>query len=110
MEQLYTDIEKLVLQWLINHQINFQFQTSLSGGFYELGGSVVDFLLPDQRLAWRVHGEYWHRGVSVEGRDLIQKETLSAMGLTIVDLWGSDIQNRLEETMRLALLGQEVLK
>jgi len=55
-------------------------------------------------------GEYWHRGVEVEGRDLIQREQLAALGYTTVNLWGEDIKNKLNETMRLALLGQEMLR
>lgn len=104
-----TDIELIVLQWLDKRKINYQFQTSLAGGIYELGGSVIDILIPDRMLGWRIFGEYWHRGVSVEGRDLIQKENLSAMGITVVDIWSSDIENRLEETMTKALRGEEML-
>ena len=107
---LGTDIELIVMGWLDKHKIPFEFQSSLAGGIYELGGSVIDFLLPEQRLGFRVMGEYWHRGVTKSGSDAIQKENLAAMGLTIVDLWGDDIQNRLEETMRHALVGQEVLR
>ena len=103
-----TDIEKIVLQYLINHRISFQFQTSLSGGFFELGGAVIAFLV-EPNLAWRVMGEYWHRGVQKSGSDIIQKENLTAMGYVVIDLWGDDLQSRLEETMRKALLGQEML-
>jgi len=108
-EELYTDIERIVLQWLIKNRVQFQFATSLRGGFYELGGMVVDFLIPDDRLAFRVMGEYWHKGVSKTGSDLIQKENLAAMGLTVVDLWESDIKERLEETMTKALQGIEII-
>lgn len=109
MERVATDIELLVLQWLDKRKINYQFQTSLAGGIFELGGSVIDILIPDRMLAWRVFGEYWHRGVGVEGRDLIQKENLSAMGLTVVDIWEQNIRNRLNETMEKALMGEEML-
>ena len=104
-----TDIELLVLGYLDRHKVAYEFQSSLMGGFFELGGSVIDILIPDRRLAWRIFGEYWHRGVSVSGRDLIQKESLSAMGWKVVDIWGDDIFNRLEETMQKALLGEEML-
>ena len=105
-----TDIEALVYSWLVKRNIVFDFQTSLRGGFYQLGGAVVDFLLPARRLAWRVFGEYWHRGVEKEGRDILKREMLGELGYTVVDLWADDIKNRLEETMRLALMGQEVLR
>ena len=109
MTEVMTDIEAIVYNWLVRRKIAFQFATSLRGGFYELGGAVVDFLLPERRLAWRVMGEYWHRGATPEGKDVIQRELLTGMGWTVVDLWGDDLENRLNETMRKALLGQEML-
>ena len=108
--QPMTDIEAVVINWLNRHKIDFQFQTSLAGGYFALGGAVVDFILPDRRIAIRVSGEYWHRGVVPEGKAEIQREQLTALGWTVVDVWGDDLINRLEETMRLALLGQEMLK
>jgi len=107
---IYTDIEEIVVRWLERHKINYQFQTSLAGGFYELGGAVVDVLLPDRMLAWRVMGEYWHKGIQARAHDNIQRELLEAMGWVVVDLWGSDIESRLEETMRKALIGEEILR
>ena len=104
-----SDIEEIVFQWLTRRNIEFSFQTSLGGGFFELGGSVIDFLIPDGNLAWRVQGEYFHRGVVAEGRDNIQKEVLTGLGFTVVDIWGDDIRDRLDETMRLALQGREIL-
>ena len=105
-----TDIETVAYQWLTRRNIEFQFQTSLAGGFYQLGGAVVDFLIQDRMLAWRIFGEYWHRGVTKEGSDILQKEMLGELGWTVVDLWSDDIESKLEETMRLALMGQEVLR
>ena len=110
VEQVMTDVEKLVYDFLVRRKIPFEFQTSLSGGIYELGGSVIDFLLREQRLAWRVFGEYWHRGVQKSGSDAIQKENLSAMGWTVVDLWSDDLENRLTETLTKALQGIEMLE
>ena len=107
-----TQIELIVYNYLTAKKIPFEFQSSQMGGWYSLGGSVIDFLLPELRLAFRVQGEYWHRGVSKGGQDLIQRERLSAMGLTVVDLWTDDIldPDRLEQAMRLALQGQEQLR
>ncbi len=110
MDEPMTDVEAIVYRWLIQKKVEFQFQTSLRGGFYQLGGAVVDFLLPIQNLAWRIFGEYWHRGVTKEGSDTLQREMLGELGWTVVDLWSDDIENRLEETLQLALLGQEVLR
>ena len=105
-----TDIETIVYQWLTRRNIEFQFQTSLMGGFYQLGGAVVDFLIQDRMLAWRIFGEYWHRGVTKEGSDLIQREMLMTLGWTVVDMWSDDILERTDETLNLALSGQEVLR
>ena len=105
-----TDIEIIVIRWLDARNIEYRFQTSLRGGWYALGGAVVDFLLDDSRLAWRIFGEYWHRGIIKEGSDLIQREMLARLGWQVVDLWGDDIKDRTDETLSLALEGQEVLK
>ena len=104
-----SDIELIVLQWLDRHKIDYQFETSLMGGFSELGGAVLDILLPERRLAWRIMGSYWYRGVAKTGSDIIQKENLAAMGLTVVDLWEEDLLNKPEETLTKALRGEEML-
>ena len=106
--QVMSDLETLVYNFLVKRGVGFQFQTSFSGGWYELGGAVVDFLV-EPNLAWRVMGEYYHQGVSKSGSDVIQREMLEAEGFVVVDIWGLDIQNRLNETMRLALIGREML-
>lgn len=110
-ELVATNIEEIVAQWLNRKGIEYQFQTSLMGGFYELGGAVVDFLFPDRRLAWRVMGEYYHQGVQKRGSDLLQKELLSQQGWVVVDIWGNDILdiNRRDQALNLALVGQEML-
>jgi len=106
-----SDIERIVYDWLTRRNIDFRFQTSFSGGFYQLGGAVIDFLFPDLFIAWRVMGEYYHRGVTKEGSDLIQKEQLKNQeGLTVVDIWGDDIKERTDQTLLLALEGREVLR
>jgi len=111
-QAVMTDIETIVYNYLIRHKIDFQFQTSLSGGFFELGGAVCDFLLPARGLAWRVFGEYWHQGIEKTGQDQIQREQLESLGWRVVDLWGSDLLDptRLEQTMKLALRGEEMLR
>ena len=104
-----SDIERIVYDWLTRHKIDFQFQTSMSGGFYELGGIVVDFLLPERGIAIRVMGEYYHRGAVPEGKAEIQREELTAMGWIVVDCWGDDLKERLDETMTKAIRGEEML-
>ena len=104
-----TDLELMVIEWLDRRGIMYAFQSSLAGGYYQLGGAVVDFIV-EPNLAWRIFGEYWHSGVEKTGSDIIQKEQLTALGYTVIDLWEDDLRNRLDETLRLALEGQEVLR
>lgn len=110
VEQPMTDIEAIVFRWLTQRNIDFQFQTSLRGGWYSLGGAVVDFLLPASRLAWRVMGEYYHQGVEKKGSDILQREMLVELGWTVVDILGDDVKDRTDETLELALEGQEVMR
>ncbi len=109
-ELVATDIEELVLQWLDKRGIiDYEFQSSLMGGWYSLGGAVVDILFRERRLAWRIFGEYWHRGVVKSGQDLIQKEMLSELGWVVVDILSQDLETRPDETLIKALRGEEML-
>jgi len=103
-----SDIEILVIRWLDKHGIEYQFQTSLMGGFYSLGGAVVDFIIPEGNLAWRVMGEYYHLQVEIRSHDAIQREMLTAMGFTVVDIWGEDVLKRIDVTLNKALMGEEM--
>ncbi len=108
-QAVMTTPEAIVYQWLSKNNIPFSFQTSLMGGHFELGGAVLDFILTELDIGLRVQGMYWHQGVAKRGMDDIQRESLEAMGLTIVDIWEDDLEDRLEETMTLAIQGREVL-
>lgn len=106
-----SSIELIVQNWLIKKGItDFEFQVSIGGGRYELGGAVVDCLSYERGLAWRLHGGYWHKGVEKEGTDLIQRELLVAQGWTVVDIWEDDLRDpaRREYTLNTALQGEEV--
>ena len=105
-EQLYTDLEALVLKYLIGEQVQFEFKTSLAGGFSEWQG--VEFIIPDGMLAWKIIGEYYYKVKN--GSDIIRKEILSGKGLALINLYSDDLLNRLDETMRLALEGREILR
>lgn len=103
-----TDIEIAVYTWLYNKGIPFDFQSWIIGGFdRQLGDALVDFVLPEQKTLLRVQGAYWHTGVEVEAKDIVQRARLEAMGYTVIDLQEKDIHDRLESTMDLALQGQE---
>jgi len=105
-----SDIEQIVLNWLDRHGIiDYSFQSSQMGGRYELGGSVVDVIFPERNLAWRIQGDYFHKPINKRATDAVQREILESQGWQVVDLWGSDIENNLEETMQKALRGEEML-
>ena len=107
--QVMSDLEAIVYDFLTRKNIPFDFQTSLAGGLYQLGGAAVDFIV-EPNLAWRIMGEYYHRGIEKTGSDTIQRETLSALGYVVVDILAEDIENRLDETLTLALQGQEMIR
>ncbi len=111
VSQVASDIELIVIRWLEKRGIAFKFQTSFAGGFTELGGAVIDITIGDLRLAWRINGEYYHRGVVPEGKAALQKEAIEADGWKVVDIWGEDILDpaRLDETLTRALRGEEML-
>ena len=107
-----SDIEIIVLNFLDKNNIVYEFQSSLMGGRFELGGLIADILIPDLQLAWRIHGDYWHRQIGKTGQDIIQRELLEAEGWTVVDLYGSDLLNpeTREQTLIKALHGEEMLQ
>ena len=105
-----SDIEIIVMRWLDKRGILYNFQSSLLGGRFELGGSIVDFTFDDRFLGWRVQGDYWHRQIAQNASDNVQRELLESEGWTIVDVWGDDIKNpdRLDMVLEAALKGDEV--
>lgn len=104
-----TDIEQLVEAWLIRNKTPYESQVSLRGGVFELGGSKVDFIV-EGSVCLRVQGSFWHSGVEKTGSDAVQRELLEADEWVVVDLFEDDIKTRLDETMRLAIKGQEMIR
>jgi len=111
-QKIASDIERIVLDWLDRRGIiDYEFQSSLLGGRFELGGSVVDVLFPGRLLAWRIQGEYWHKQLAKQATDSVQRELLESQGWTVVDIFGSDLDTpeKVTETLEKALRGEEVL-
>ncbi|MCJ7828255.1 MAG: hypothetical protein MUP81_00745 [Dehalococcoidia bacterium] len=103
--------EKKVVDWLIKHKILFNSQQPMFGGSTELGGVTVDIVLPDRNIVIRIFGGYWHSGFQAKARDLMGKENLINAGYQVVDLWEESlVDEKIEGTMKLALLGQEMLR
>jgi len=109
-----SDLEIKVYDWLIKHGfkhgVDFIFQSQLIGlrGVRELGDAIVDFMLVESNILWRVQGEYWHKGTEERARDLIQRQRLEGLGYTVVDLWESDLTERLDCTLQQAIRGVQL--
>ena len=87
-------------------------QETMFGFSGELGSATVDFILPERNIALRVMGRYYHSSIESKARDEFGKEQLINKGYIVVDLWEEDLATpeKLETTMQLAMLGQEVLR
>jgi len=111
MDEAYkylSNLEKKVHNWLTKNKISFTTQEKMFG-IRELGSAVVDFVIPDRNLVWRIMGGYWHSSFESQARDELGKERLMNEGYIVVDLQEKDLQQNIERTLRLALMGQEVL-
>ena len=75
-------------------EIDFSYQSPLSGGRMDKGGLVVDFVFanpPD--LAINVQGVYYHYefGIETKARDLMARAQLAGQGMTLVFLDDDDL-------------------
>jgi len=95
-----SNLEVTVMRWLDKRKILYDFQGSSMGDFFKL---------PENQVALRVQGEFWHSPVGKTGQDIIQRELLESIGWTVVDLYESDLMSRLNETMEKALQGESML-
>jgi len=111
VEIIASDIERIVLRWLDRRGIIYDFQSSLMGGRFSLGGAIVDVLIYDLQLAWRVHGDYWHKPIAKQATDDVQRELLENQGWVVVDIWGSGLETpeKINSTLQKALRGEETL-
>jgi len=106
-----SDLEKKVHNWLTRRKILFNTQEPMFGMAGELGSATVDFVIPERNLALRVMGGYYHSTLEAKARDLFGKEQLIGRGYQVVDLQESDLEdNKIENTLQLALQGQEILR
>jgi hypothetical protein len=104
-----TKPERIVFKWLSDHYyisgVDFDFQSSLSGGRLELGGIVVDFIFPILKMALQVQGPT-HDQYARMRKDNEQRLMLEAMGYHVFFIEMDIIYNepRFDEYMR-RLLG-----
>jgi len=106
-----SSLEKKVHDWLTKNDILFTTQETMFGLASELGSAVVDFIIGDRNLALRIMGSYWHSSIESKARDEFGKEQLINKGYIVVDLREEDLaDNKIENTMKLAMQGMEVPK
>ncbi len=89
--------ERIVYKWLVSQLrlvegIDFDFQSSQSGGRMELGGIVVDFIFPIMKLGIQVQG-VTHKQYRRKMKDDEQNSILAEFGYWIEELWEDDIYN-----------------
>jgi len=85
-EKKETLIEKLIEQELIKRNIKFIKQFPMPG----IG--VIDFVIPEKRIAIEADGDYWHRLPSVIKRDANKDLKLSFSGYKTYRFWEKDIK------------------
>ena len=88
-----------------DHGVDFTYQSPLMGGRAR-GGMVVDFVFnnpPD--LAISVQGTFWHfeQGVEVRARDILAREQLAGLGVTLIFIDEDDILEDVEHYVGEAL-------
>ena len=76
-----------LIQLGYQHGEDFSYQSPLQGGRMDKGGAIIDFMFynpPD--LAVNVQGVYYHYelGAETKARDIMIREALAGMGITLV--------------------------
>jgi very-short-patch-repair endonuclease len=104
--------ERIVFRYLVERLgmisgVDFDFQTSLSGGRLELGGVVVDYTFQFLKIALQVQGPT-HNALARFRKDEEQRLFLEQMGYSVIFLDMALIydQPRFEDTMRSIFIRQ----
>lgn len=108
--------ELVVMDWLQSNKYHYIYQGMLYGGRASAGGLLPDFVVQSngaQGMALQVQGDYWHGKRSVEKQFQDAADNLRLVGQTVggiriskvVGVWESDLYNRRETAMRMALAG-----
>jgi hypothetical protein len=95
----------------------FVFQEEARAGRTSYGGAVVDFWLPNLRIALRIQGNFWHSKPDQISRDEAQRAQLLGSKIDgivverVVDIWESRVYSCAREAVvRSALNGVEMGK
>jgi|GEM_PF-5420487 len=89
-----TDIEIKLAQYLSELNLIFTQQHLVRNKF------AVDFFLPQYFLVVEADGDYWHKKPAQQKKDKSKDKYLSSLGLKVLRLWGSEINNKPHNTKR----------
>ena len=76
-----------LIQLGYQHGEDFSYQSPLQGGRMDKGGAIIDFMFYNPpNLAVNVQGVYYHYelGAQTKARDIMIREALAGMGITLV--------------------------
>ena len=85
-----TDIEAIVKNALDNAGIKYKFQHSTRTGY------IIDFAIPDKKIAIECDGEMWHTSKKSRRKDRHKDYKLRREGWTVIRLWGYEIKSDVE--------------
>lgn len=109
--QFLSNLERKVWDWLVKNNVPFDTQQTMFGMQGDLGSATIDFIIIGRNLVLRVMGSYFHSGLESQARDEFGKERLMGKGYLVVDLHEENLTDeRIENTMTLALQGREALR
>jgi len=109
--EFLSNLERKVWDWLVKNKIPFDTEQTMLAPAREMGSAIVDFILPDRNIILRVMGSYWHSTLESKARDEFAKERLLNQGYIVIDLHEKNLTDeKIEETMRKAIEGQEALR
>jgi very-short-patch-repair endonuclease len=80
-----TSIERLLIDELNSRNIKYEFQ-------YQISSWVIDFAIPERRLAIEADGVYWHGLPNVQEKDARKDKDLRQRGWNIIHFTGDEIR------------------
>jgi len=83
----YTNIEKKVRDYFDRKEINYVFQYSTRSGF------VIDFVIPEKKIAIEVDGTHWHSSKEAKKRDRFKDYQLKREGWEVIRVKEEGIDN-----------------
>ena len=86
--------------------INFNYQESFLGGRQQMGGLIVDFMIPDYNLAINVQSTYYHYiGVEMRAHDAMVRASVESRGIRLIYIDEEDALRNPEYYIQQAIAG-----